>query len=212
MILTNSAWAGRRIRDLPEPASKDKHGRWTTSHFRGKQGQKLSIINWYRVADASHNVHGINTIYMQQQNDLEKAHNRPLIDPRKAILKDMEKYTRDLIQRGHEVIIVGDTNEHLQKEGNKIDTMLDNLTMINIMQQQHPTTDLPSTYDRGPNCLDMAASTQHVSQHVQAAGFLAFFDPFCTDHRLGYIDLHASKIFGKLPQDSTKTIFHNYIK
>ena len=110
---------------------------------------------------------------MQQQNDLEKAHNRPLIDPRKAILKDMEKYTRDLIQRGHEVIIVGDTNEHLQKEGNKIDTMLDNLTMINIMQQQHPTTDLPSTYDRGPNCLDMAASTQHVSQHVQAAGFLA---------------------------------------
>ena len=51
MILTSSAWSGRRIRDFKEPKTSDKFGRWTTTHLRGQKGKIVSIINWYRVSD-----------------------------------------------------------------------------------------------------------------------------------------------------------------
>ena len=144
MILTSSAWSGRRIRDIKEPKTQDKFGRWTTTHLRGQSGKKVSIINWYRVIDDRHNIKAVNTIYLQQQNDLETAYNR-VMDPRKSITKDIEKYIRDLATRGHTIILTGDTNEHLQTPNNAIQKMLDNLDMDNIMVKYHPATPLPTT-------------------------------------------------------------------
>ena len=209
MILTNSAWSGRRIRDFDEPCSNDQLGRWTTLHLRCKAGRKISIINWYRVNDDKHNLSAINTIYMQQSNDLAKLYHREL-DPRKTITKDVEQYMRDLIKLGHEVLLVGDTNEHLQIQQNTFATMIDNLHMKNIMISRHPTTTLPSTYDRGDNCIDAAAGTNGILQTVQATGFLPFYEPFSTDHRVGYVDLNCIQLFGKVPKDTTKDIFHGF--
>jgi hypothetical protein len=209
MILTSSAWSGRRIRDFQEPKTCDKFGRWTTTHLRGQSGKKVSIINWYRVIDDRHNVKAINTIYLQQLNDLESAYNK-VIDPRKSITKDMEKYIRDLATQGHTVILTGDTNEHLQIPNNDIKKMLDDLDMDNIMVQYHPEATLPTTYDRGENCLDIFAGTKDVTAIVQAAGYLPFYEPFCTDHRVGYIDLDKRKIFGTLKNDTTKAFFHGF--
>ena len=133
------------------------------------------------------------------------------MDPRKSITKDMEKYIRDLSSRGHTVILTGDTNEHLQVPNNTIQKMLDDLNMDNIMVTHHPNETLPTTYDRGDNCLDIVAGTKDVtSDIIQAAGYLPFYDPFCTDHRVGYIDLNKTKIFGTLTTDTTKAFFHGF--
>jgi hypothetical protein len=209
MILTSSAWSGRRIRDIKEPKTQDKFGRWTTTHLRGQSGKKVSIINWYRVIDDRHNIKAVNTIYLQQQNDLETAYNR-VMDPRKSITKDIEKYIRDLATRGHTIILTGDTNEHLQTPNNAIQKMLDNLDMDNIMVKYHPATPLPTTYDRGDNCLDIFAGTKDATAIIQSSGYLPFYEPFCTDHRVGYIDLDKTKIFGIQKTDTTKAFFHGF--
>ena len=146
---------------------------------------------------------------MQQTNQLEKKYNK-VMDPRKSITRDMKKYIRDIIARGNYVLLVGDTNEHLQQQNNEIQTLIDELDMENISIQQHPDIKLPSTYDRGPNCLDIIAGTQNVVEIVQATGFLPFYIPFCTDHRLGFVDLNVRKLFGSTKQDTTKEIFHGF--
>ena len=209
MIITSSAWSGRRIRDYNEPKSQDKFGRWTTTHLRGQEGKKVSIINWYRVIDDRHNTKAINTIYLQQLNDLERAYKR-VMDPRKSITKDLENYIRDLATRGHTIILTGDTNEHLQAPNNVIQKMLDDLNMDNIMIEYHPEIQLPTTYDRGENCLDIIAGTKDVTAMTQSTGYLPFYEPFCTDHRVGYIDLDKTKIFGILKNDTTKAFFHGF--
>ena len=209
MILTSSAWSGRRIREFKEPKTKDIFGRWTTTHLRCKSGKAITIINWYRVNNDKNNLGATNTIYMQQTNQLEKHYNRTM-DPRKTITKDMKNYIRDLIARGHHVLLVGDTNEHLQNAKNEIQTMLDELEMKNISIQQHPNTTLPSTYDRGPNCLDLLAGSNNIIEKVQATGFMPFYIPFCTDHRLGFVDLDTNKLFGRIKKDTTKEIFHGF--
>ena len=146
---------------------------------------------------------------MQQTNQLEKKYNR-IMDPRKSITNDMKKYIRDIAARGNYVLLVGDTNEHLQRQNNDIQTLIDELNMENISIQQHPGSTLPSTYDRGPNCLDIIAWTHNVIEIVQATGFLPFYIPFCTDHRLGFVDLNVKQLFGSNKKDTTKEIFHGF--
>ena len=54
------------------------------------------------------------------------------MDPRKSITNDIKKYIRDIAARGNYVLLVGDTNEHLQQQNNDIKTLIDELNIDKI--------------------------------------------------------------------------------
>ena len=63
----------------------------------------------YRVCDQKHNS-GNCTIYMQQENDLRQRHKK-FVDPRESILKDLTIQIQKDREQGHDIIVIGDTND-----------------------------------------------------------------------------------------------------
>lgn len=208
MIGVTGAWSGR-LKNIEEPNTKDTLGRWSVCHLIGKAGKTISVISLYRVCAQKHNI-GSNTLYMQQQLDIEKK-NKRISDPREQICTDIEAYIQSLHEMGHTVILAGDTNENMGKRNNRIEKMLENAGMNNIMEERKGEKALPITYDRGQHCLDIIAISSHTKRGtIQAAGYLPFYQPFASDHRVAYTDLNAKEIFGKTKPDTTRPIYHTF--
>ena len=106
MICTNGQWSGRNIY-LKRDYTVDPLGRWTVKHMRGKDDTIISIFTVYRVCPEGD---GINTAYIQQQNDLYDKHHR-IMDPRDQIIKDLQKVLIRTIEENHKVILTADINE-----------------------------------------------------------------------------------------------------
>ena len=106
MICTNGQWSGRNIY-LKRDYTVDPLDRWTVKHMRGKDDTIISIFTVYRVCPEGD---GINTAYIQQQNDLYDKHHR-IMDPRDQIIKDLQKVLIRTIEENHKVILTADINE-----------------------------------------------------------------------------------------------------
>ena len=89
--------------------------------------------------------------------------------------------------------------------------MLENMGMVNIMEERKGPNELPTTYDRGQHCLDIIARSAHGKKEiVHAAGFLPFYQPFASDHRVSFVDLDAITLFNKSKPDTTKPVYHTF--
>ena len=87
MIGTRGNWSGRAIQ-LPNDQSKDKIGRWTVTHLRGKSSSIITVLSVYQVCHNGET--GENTAYLQQQADLYAIKGN-ILDPRKELCKDLKK-------------------------------------------------------------------------------------------------------------------------
>ena len=73
---------------------------------------------------------------------------------------------------------------------------LEKTDLKNIMTVKHTGLHLPSTYTRGPNCLDLMAMSKTISDKaVIACGMLPFYHGMPSDHRALYVDLDIDYLF-----------------
>ena len=209
ITVVNGAWSGRvQMQHIPQPLKGDKFQRWGSTHLIGKSGI-VTIITAYRVCD-QRNGAGDNTIYLQQQADLETAYKRP-IDPRKQFLRDLHSYITLLHEKGHKVILTGDFNKNLKSSQNEVQTFLKDSNLINVYNHLHPSSSLPTTYDKGSSCLDLIAmSKQFPPEVVKRTGFLPFYHPFASDHRSVYCDFDANTLFGKCSPDIIRPFYRQF--
>lgn len=208
MIIVNGAWSGR-IEHIDEPKSKDTCGRWSTVHLKQANGSYFTIISGYRVNDQRHSA-GDSTIYIQQQIDLERNLGK-LVDPRKQYLEDLDKYVKDLHSLGHIVYVSGDYNEHLNKDFNNTDynTFLHSTSLTDVMRHRHSSLQAPMTHDKG-NWLETGAITSDAVLLLRYCGYLPFYTPIVSDHRIMFCDLDVRMTFGKFKPDTTRATYKNF--
>ena len=132
----------------------------------------------------------------QQELDFE-AEGKFHEDVRERFCTDMEKTIKQLHSENSYVILMGDMNENLNRRGNRIETLLTKCGMKNAaMERFGDHIELPRTYQRGKNCLDLIAVSDTKENIIRKVGFLPFHSEFCTDHRVEYIDLDLDKLVG----------------
>ena len=124
----NGVWSGRVTR-LDSALKGDRFNRWGTTHLVGRQSSIVTILTVYRVCK-QRNGGGDNTIYLQQQSDMEKVLGKE-VEPRKSLRHDLSIFINRLHEQGHAVILVGDLNENLKLSTN--DFMMDYDTLISII-------------------------------------------------------------------------------
>ena len=205
----NGVWSGRVTKNsIPKQLQGDRFHRWGTTHLLGKQGI-VSILTVYRVCKQTNGT-GDNTVYLQQQADLEHALCRQC-DPREQICIDLESFINALHEAGHRVIMSGDFNENLKLPTSRITTLLSNTNMTNAMTLRHPTVPLPTTYDQGSSCLDIIAISDTFDPTiVRKIGYLPFYSPFNSDHRAIYCDLDMHSLFGPCKPDVIRPVFRQF--
>ena len=203
MIMTRGNWAGRIIR-----SGNDKLGRWCFITLVGKKNRCLTIYSIYRVCDQK-NQAGECTIFMQQENDL-KTEKRTCCNPREAILTDLTKSITQEREKGHDIIVLGDVNEDLDQEDNRINNFLNENGLYNIIKERNEGKG-PATYDRGKKCIDLIAVSECIpAEAISAAGYLPFYDGIFSDHRGSYIDIKSNLFFEKMKPDTNKTIYKRF--
>ena len=202
IMLTRGNWSGHI-----QKQGSDKLGRWSFQTMEGKDGKKITIINVYRVCKKNNNS-GNCTIRSQQETDLLEETGKHL-DPREQILIDLNKSITDLHSKGHLVILYGDMNDDIQTS-NRISTFLMKSNMKNILRRKHEG-ELPRTYDRGQNCLDlMAVSNGMCDQAIIRCGYLPFYEGIASDHRAMYIDVSTDYLFSASKPDTNKHIHRRF--
>ena len=199
---TRGNWSGRIIN-----SGRDTLGRWTYITMGGKNNKKITIYTIYRVCDQKHGS-GNCTVYMQQENDL-KTDNRKMCDPREALLGDLTIQLQKNQKEGHDILVIGDVNEDLEK-GKRINEFLAENNMYNVVSQKHEGQ-LPATYDRGSKCIDMIAASNSISPHsIVRCGYLPFYEGIFTDHRGIYIDINIEDIFHTAAPDTNREIYKQF--
>ena len=97
----------------PKGHGGDKWGRWTFTHFQRQNMKPITIISAYQVCKYPTNQDG--TSAWSQQKALLLESNRKE-HPRKAFMKDLEKFIKECQGKGHDVIIGGGFNETLEED------------------------------------------------------------------------------------------------
>lgn len=133
----------------------------------------------YRVCD-QRNGAGRDTVYMQQKEDIYEKTKKDK-DPRKEITQDIKKYVTDLHQLGHWVVLAGDINENMKvRKGNSFYDVLEEMEMILVTDVKHEGKQLPATYDRGNNCIDIMAISKVVPKEaIKKNRILTILSPLC---------------------------------
>lgn len=95
-----------------------------------------------------------------------------------------------------EILLVGDFNEHLDKEADRILSIAGKFGLINMMSFRH-TEALPVTFARGRKCLDYGFASDYVVHTLMRCGYESFNARFPTgDHRSYFYDFDTEKLFG----------------
>ena len=203
----NGVWSGRVQMNL-STLKGDKYNRWGTTHLTGRHFT-VTILTVYRVC-AQRNGGGDNTIYLQQQSDLEIATGK-VMDPRKSLRTDLLAFINQLHNHNHKVLLIGDMNEDLLNPKNDIASFLGETNMVNMFTNRHPHLSLPVTYDRGRACLDLMAMSSSLDPSIVVRmGYLPFYQPFASDHRAMFCDLDMNVLFGKCKPDLVRPVFRKF--
>ena len=134
----------------------DKWGRWVSQSFLGCHGRVVTIVSAYQVVTDTPST-GLTTAAAQQHSLLLHAKD-PVIFPRRAFRRDLERYLLECRNAGQELLVMGDFNEAIGQEADGMIAVMQSLGLIDIMQRQHPSP-LPATYARGQKCLDYVPGT-----------------------------------------------------
>jgi hypothetical protein len=177
--------------------SHDHMGRWVTQTYRRQGGLQITIVTAYQVVtDNPHT--GLTTATSQQRSQLVQS-NDPIQEPRKAFKRDIRQLLKTLIQRGDQVMLLGDFNETIESPYSGIAAIAAELNMVDLMSTRS-SVQPPATYARGRVRLDYGLATQQIAESLIAGGYEAFNTRYPTDHRAYYFDFDTNKLFGSETQ------------
>jgi hypothetical protein len=108
----------------------DKYGRWSYVTTTGTQGSINIFITAYQVCKKPTNKVGI-TAYHQQRIAFLKE-KRPNLDPRHNFRKDLIAFITRHQTRGHNIILTGNFNEHVQDHNSFLQQVCMQCHMIDI--------------------------------------------------------------------------------
>jgi exonuclease III len=175
----------------------DKWGRWVSQTLQGKGGKFVTIISAYQVVSTAI-VPGSITAASQQQSLLLAAQDST-INPRTAFRRDLSVYIRQCIDKGHEILLLGDFNEPFGTDPDGMPKLATEFQLIDLMASRH-SSHPPATYARGRTRLDYALATIHVASALKRAGYEAFNERFHTDHRAYFLDFDTRDLLGTTTQ------------
>ena len=206
MVGTRGNWSGRTIHITSDKA-KDKLGRWSVTHLRGKNNTTITILSIYQVC--SRGYEGGNTAYLQQQADIYKLKGR-FRDPRNELCKDLRTVLQQLNEQQHKIIICADINDDVGYEYNNLwNQTMEEAGMRHVLSTLHEQRPLPRTYDRGVRCLDTIMVSDNIhNDHILRAGILPFYTVSASDHRAIYVDIDVKSLFQDITIDKTKHTHH----
>jgi hypothetical protein len=97
---------------------------------------------------------------------------------------------------GHQIILLGDFNEHIDSHKAVIHHISNQCTLIDIWKWQHPCSDEPNTYLGGQTRIDYALVSPALEPAVTAVGYQPFHHTAITDHRALFVDFNTAQLFG----------------
>ena len=202
---SNGCWSGRIQRQ-----GSDILGRWSYMALQSRKGRQVIIITTYLPNKPNIEGEG-NTIHNQMRADI-LIRDGQLKDPREETLKDLHKFIDAETKKGNMIFLMGDMNDNLGLDTGQVNSFLRSLRMKMAYKRRHgENTKLPPTHDRGRNCLDLLACSDHVpTTAIVRAGYAPFYFNFFTDHRGVYVDIDIDAIFNCSRPDTTKQIYKRF--
>jgi exonuclease III len=180
----------------------DKWGRWVSQTFQGKAHISITVISAYQVVGKP-TVQGSITAASQQQSLLLQNQD-DTANPRIAFRRDLMLYLKSQIDRGHEILLIGDFNEPFGSDPDGMEKIAAEIQLIDLMSMRHSSTP-PATYARGRTRLDYALATHHVAEALLRSGYEPFNERFHTDHRAYFMDFDTVRLFGVPIEQHTTT-------
>jgi hypothetical protein len=164
-----------------------KLGRWCSLVLRGKRGMKLRVITMYRPVFST----GPLSAYQQQRNvlldhDIDDC-------PRLQILNELRDSIVKWKNQGEQLLVIGDFNESIQ--GSTISQFFEQLDMKELILDLHPTLTI-NTFSGGSTQIDGIFGTRNITP--LAGGYTELNWGLKSDHRMLWVDLDLSQLFGEL--------------
>ena len=185
MSIVGNAWYGRSKVGC-DPSSM---GRWTSCTISGKQARQVTIITAYNVCNASITTCGPMTAYSQQYHILKRTFPGRDPDPRAAFWRDLSSFITTLRTTGHEIVLMIDANDTLQKHNSKLTKWVRDSGLLDVHMHYHGTDDEPATHSRGTNRIDYIFTSPTITEYVEHCGILPLHDICFSDHRPLYVDI-----------------------
>jgi hypothetical protein len=143
-------------------------GRWSGFQFALANNKILHIITAYRP-----NIDNKFESTTNYQKQIRLLRDQEVLnpEPRQKMLKDLKTFINKVKHQHHELILMWDANE-----------TLDSAPLQEFLQETslYSLTGLPppelTTYARGKSTIYHILGTKFIQQHVQAAGYLPFYE------------------------------------
>ena len=171
----------------------DELGRWQYVRIATKTEAMIYIITIYKPCKHTLKQAGPMTVFRQQWTILRgKGHNTP--QPRKQFDDDLIKFLSQIQGEGHQIILVGDFNDH--KNNSRLFPRLYSLGLRDMINDRH--TNLPTyrSYLRGSNTIDYAMCSLPLMQFIESSLYEPFKLHTDSDHRGIIIDF-SKHLVGK---------------
>jgi hypothetical protein len=164
-------------------------GRWTWTTLRGKNNHKLTIISAYRPNPPSAGVMGV---YAQQAKYFNSI-GRDMC-PRNAFIIDLKQDLSLLMEAGHHVILMLDSNEDMRR--GPVSQALQDLQLQEVILERHGLN-APSTYRCNTNEVPIDGIWASTGIDIKAGGYFSFDKVISgTDHRTLWMDISYTTAFG----------------
>jgi hypothetical protein len=169
----------------------NKYGRWSYVLTTGANGSTNIFIIAYQVCRKPTNRTGITAFHQQQAAFITEK--RTNLNPRHNFRQDLIAFIQLHQRRVHNIILMGDFNEHIQDNHSFLQQVSLQCNLLDIWKQKFPRTPEASTYLRGQRRIDYILITQDISQAVAAIGYEPFHHTLATYHRGIFIDFYKDK-------------------
>lgn len=172
-------------------------GRWSAITIRRSNDAKLTILTFYRVCRHSVRRAGSLTAYKQQYRLLRLSGiSNP--DPRSLALRDFTQKLRELLDLHHELIVMMDANEDMERNSNLHEFILQT-GLVDVIRNRHGSN-VPATTSRGSHQIDYIMATPGLIPYLRHSGLVTqAAPPYATsDHCALYADFDASGLLGDL--------------
>ena len=117
-------------------------------------------------------------------------------------MRDLGIFIDDIHDNDKLVLLMMDANEDFSKRG--ITSFCNRMGMKNIHATRIESEDIPRTFIRGSNCIDVALCSTELIPGIDAAGYLPFESIGSSDHRPIYVDLNYEYLFANTIEDNGK--------
>jgi exonuclease III len=173
----------------------DTYGRWSGFELMGRGDKKLVVLTVYQVTQKTGTA-GSTTAYTQQRN-MFRIEGRTNPNPRKILITDLRALVAELRRDGHDIILMGDFNEHIGVDPQGMSSVLTAGGLIDSYITRHGIETEPATYARGHTRVDYIFISERLKPHLLRAGIEPFNQRIFSDHRGMYIDLALPGLFDR---------------